>query len=237
MKKTILFGALAILSSALFMACKKNQTLVEEPKAQPKEVVITESSIFLLNGKIPMTFAEYQKRKAQKIKTDTDDDTESIIIDYKDENVIFENDSELREWALEKDSTGQIIALLDKKDSLIGYATQRGIIDDSLATLAYTDSLAAAEAATNAPTPIVTALYDGYNYTGTQYWLWLVSIRPTLGAFNGRASSLADWFLLPKVNFLASRTWFRGSKYFYWSFKQIPNLASVGFDNKAKSKL
>lgn len=68
---------------------------------------------------------------------------------------------------MEKDSTGQIIALLDKKDSLIDYATQRGILDDSLATLAYSDSLEAAEQQANAgPAPLLSTLYDGYNYSG-----------------------------------------------------------------------
>lgn len=236
MKKIVLFGVLAsFIIGVLFTSCKKNQTLIEESQPQPKEYIVTENTIFLVNGQIPMTFSEYQKRKAQKIETDTDDDTESIIIDYNDENVIFENDNELREWALIKDSTGQIIALLDKKDSLINYATRRGIIDDSLATLAYTDSLAALE--TEGSPPTFTALYNGYNYSGTPYGLAFISIRPTLGSFNGQASSLADWFLIPKVNFIASKTWFRGSKYFYWSWTQRSNLGTVGFDNKAKSKL
>lgn len=168
MKKEFIVPTMSVLLviSILFTACQKGNVQNNDSKLSPKEVVLNENSIFLLNGKIPMTFAEYQKRKAEKLGLDSDDE-ESIIIDYNGENVIFENDSELRIWALEKDSTGQIIALLDKKDSLIDYATQRGILDDSLATLAYSDSLEAAEQQANAgPAPLLSTLYNGYNYSG-----------------------------------------------------------------------
>lgn len=221
------FGIVLLIAS-----CQKQK---EEAEQLSKGNETNAETIFLLNGKTPVTYAEYQRRKLGKIRTERGSSEESIV-PYEGDYLLFENDDELREWSLDKDSSGQIIALLNKQDSLIEYATQRGIIDDSLATLAYTDSLAGTEQSYGS-TPLLSTLYNGYNYSGGTHSLAFISIRPTLGDFNGKASSLADWFLLPKLNFLASKTWFRGSKYFYWSYTFENNLGNVSFDNKAKSKL
>lgn len=169
---------------------------------------------------------------------------ENILVDFGGYNYLFDNDSLLIVWAQAQNSESAtaLLNMLNKVDTLQTYAISRGILDDSLATLNYSDSLNGCDGLDSTVlaskgAPVVSALYDLKNYGGASSWLAFISIRPTLGWFNGRTTSLQDWYLSPKLNMLASNTWWRGKKFFYWSWRFIPNLASYGYDNKAKSKL
>ena len=185
-----------------------------------------------------MTFNEYRTEMNITLENEPPRDTGTcVVIDFNGNNYIFRTSNALRKWSNETAGAQGYALLLDTAEIWQNYATQRGIIDDSLATIQYTDSLIATENIPDGSTPFVTALHDGYNYTGNFYWLPFIPIRPSFGSLNKRASSLADYYILPKLNMLAERTWFRGGKFFYWSWVQLPNLSSVGYDNKASSKL
>ena len=241
MKKTILL--IAIISLA--MSCKKQTSSGEEVFSKPKEILLNESTIFLVDGTEPMTYNEYRNTyndylNESSLSAENDpprDTSECIVIDFNGNNYIFKTSQALRKWANLTPGAEEYALKLDTAEMWQNYATQRGIIDDSLQTELFTDSLIASENLTTGPNPFITALHDGYNYTGKIYWTPIIPFRPSLGSFNKKASSLEDYYILPKLNMLAEKTWFRGSKFFYNSWRQIPTLSTVGFDNKASSKL
>jgi hypothetical protein len=144
----------------------------------------------------------------------------------------------LLNWA---NSTSGANIFTDKLNEIAQYqtfATNNGMIDDEALTQQYINNIIIPNEPTpNASNPI-SALYDGYRYTGNFYW-WIqpMSWRPSLGDFNDRGSSITDYFIGLRLNMLASRTWFRGRKFFYFSWTQIQDLRVVSFDNTARSKL
>ncbi len=223
----------------LLLSCSKQTGTVQTEASQPKEVILDASTKFLINGVEEMTYTQFNEEYPANslIETDPKDSSRCIVIDFNGVNYIFTSETALRKWSNMTSGAGEYAKKLDTVTQWQNYATARGIIDDSIATVQYTDSLIAATTVFG-PAPIFTGMYSGYNYSGVTYWWPVISIRPTLGSFNGTGSSLADYyFASPKLNMLASKTWFRGSKFFYFSFSLIPNLNTVGYDNKASSKL
>lgn len=225
------------------IGCQKKDASEKSLKVQESD--INSLKTFLHNGKVRITWNEYQMiynslGTANRILSD-----ESTILVGFDEggDYLFDNDTLLTAWAQSLD-TQEGAALLDKLDeidSLQTYAISRGIIDDSLETLNYADSLNGCDcsdstAMANKGFFPFTALYEHTNYGGNIYWS-AINIVPSFGWFNGRASSLQDWHLVPRLNLLASRTWWRGQKMVYWSWIKIPNLGSYNFNDKAKSRL
>ena len=196
--------------------------------------MLNSATKFLKNGQDYITYGEY----VAKYKTGNNfgEIEDEIIIDFTDSNYIFSSESALYAWTYTKPSAKIIRQKLDSSLMWQAYAQSRNMLDNETATNNYVDSIINQDMNRD-PTPFFTGLYDLPNYTGMFYWYPLISIRPSLGSFNGRASSLADYFIVPKLNMLASRTWYRGSKLFYWSWRTIDNLVIVNYDNKASSKL
>jgi hypothetical protein len=231
---------LSLISAALllFISCSRQTGTVKEEALQPKEIILDANTKFLINGKEEMTYSKYNLLYPVNSlnESSTKDSSRCIVIGFNGANYIFTSEAQLRKWSKLTAGAEEYAKKLDTADQLQNYATIRGILDDSLATLQFTDSLIAATGPSLAPVPI-SGLYDFYDYNGSYYWWPVVSIRPTLGGFNGRGSSLTDYYFTPKLNMLTARTWFRGEKFFYWSWSLFRNLNSVGYDNKASSKL
>lgn len=233
---------LLLLVTLMAIGCKKESKPMAA-ELMPPEAIVTANTKFLVDGVTEVTMGEFQNANnfsddgATESKGETTQNT-CVVVDANGQNYIFTSENSLRTWASAADSRTAYINKLDSAEIWQQYADNHGMLDDSIATVIFTDSIIASEASSNAgPAPLLTGLYNGYNYSGTFYWLPVVSIRPTFGNFNSKASSLADYYLLPKLNMLAAKTWFRGSKFFYWSWRQIPTLGSYNFDNKTCSKL
>jgi hypothetical protein len=242
MKKTKLLF-LGVLLFSLF-SCKKEANVDNEitpPLSKPKEINLTASTKFLVNGVEEMTYADYENSVKNNLQPNVpagNSNEQSIIIDFNGNNYIFSNDAQLLNWA---NSTSGANIFTDKLNEIAQYqtfATNNGMIDDEALTQQYINNIIIPNEPTpNASNPI-SALYDGYRYTGNFYW-WIqpMSWRPSLGDFNDRGSSITDYFIGLRLNMLASRTWFRGRKFFYFSWTQIQDLRVVSFDNTARSKL
>jgi hypothetical protein len=220
----------------IFSSCQKTiEPTVGAKETAPKEIIITETSKFLVDGKDYLTYSEYFAK--YKNQNNFIEDEEEIIIDFTDSNYIFTSESALYAWTFTKPSAELIRQKLDSAILWQNYATSRNMLDDSLATDLYADSILQDDFSKGSPALFFSGLYSDPNYTGTFYWYPLISFRPSLGSFNRRASSVADFYLFPKLNMLAAKTWFRGSKLFYWSWRTIPNLRTLNYDNIASSKL
>lgn len=224
-----------ILLLILAGCVKKSQVDTPIQQNQPKEIILTASTKFLVNAKEEMTYGQYADRYLNNQIGQNIYSTEpSIVIGFNGSNFIFTNDGQLLNWANSTSGAKDFAKMLDTITLYQNYATIRGFLNNDALTEAYTDSLINA---TSGPAPFLTGLYDGYNYTSTFYWLPVISFRPTFGSFNDKASSLADYNINPRLNMLASRTWFRGKKFFYFSWRTISDLRAVNFDNTARSKL
>jgi hypothetical protein len=188
-----------------------------------------------LNGKESVTYSQFLSQLPQAQLSRLYSTEENIIIDFEGNNYIFTDDDKLIDWARVTTNANVFILALDTIDQQQEYAISRNMLDDEESTEAYSDSTDKENEARGIP--FISALYDLTNYGGNFHSFFLFSFRPTLGSFNNRASSLQDWNLTPRLNLLASKTWFRGRKLFYWSWTQISNLSTVNFDNDAESKL
>jgi hypothetical protein len=232
----------------LVSSCNK-ENLTAAASEKPKELKVDASTKFIVDGKLTMTMAEFNEKYGEDANSDNVGNTgkftpetnnTNIVMDYNGQNYIFTSDGALRTWATS--GTYDRIEFINKLDSAYmwqAYAYNRGILDDSLATLAYTDSITAAFLQRNAAPLFYSAIYDGAYYTGQSAALnpYYVGIPvPTFGSMNRRASSYADWFIQFRLFFMASKTWFRGTRFWYYSWTQNANLAIIGFDNMASSK-